>query len=259
MHIGSSLPITATCIVVLLDIDLYLSVHASTYEMPEPAVQFGHLIRASHFNFDKAYIPLNHGSFGAFPKAVRDHQRELQSLSDAKPDTFIRHALPELIENSRVAVAPLLGVPVGEVVFVPNATTAINTVLRSLVYEKGDVVVYFNTIYHAEWNTLKYVCEVTPLESICIGLDYPLEDSEVLGKFTKMIEHVRRGGRRVRVAMFDTVTTFPGVRMPWEDLVVACKQAGILSLVDGAHGIGHIDMAKVGQIGPDFLTSNCYK
>jgi hercynylcysteine S-oxide lyase len=59
--------------------------------------------------------------------------------------------------------------------------------------------------------------------------------------------------------MFDTVLTFPGVRMPWETLVRACKDLAVLSLIDGAHGIGHIDLKRLGNVGPDFFTSNCYK
>jgi selenocysteine lyase/cysteine desulfurase len=49
---------------------------------------------------------------------------------------------------------------------------------------------------------------------------------------------VRGEGGRVRLAMFDTVLTFPGVRLPWERLVELCREMGVLSLIDGAHGIG---------------------
>jgi selenocysteine lyase/cysteine desulfurase len=47
--------------------------------------------------------------------------------------------------------------------------------------------------------------------------------------------------------------------MPWEALVKACKDLEILSLIDGAHRIGHIDLAHLGSVGPDFFTSNCCK
>jgi selenocysteine lyase/cysteine desulfurase len=49
---------------------------------------------------------------------------------------------------------------------------------------------------------------------------------------------LRKEGKRVRLVMFDTVLTFPGVRMPWERLVEVCREMGVLSLIDGAHGIG---------------------
>jgi selenocysteine lyase/cysteine desulfurase len=47
--------------------------------------------------------------------------------------------------------------------------------------------------------------------------------------------------------------------MPWETLVQACKEMNILSLIDGAHGIGHIDLSHLGEVDPDFFVSNCHK
>ena len=86
-----------------------------------------------------------------------------------------------------------------------------------------------------------------------------MEDVEVVQKFIERARDVYRSGRKVKVAMFDTVLTFLGVRMPWEALVKACETWGILSLIDGAHGLGHIDLSYLGEVGPDFFTSNCYK
>jgi hercynylcysteine S-oxide lyase len=222
-------------------------------------VPFGRPMRDMHFNFDTAYTPLNHGSYGAFPNVIRERQREIQTLADSKPDTFIRYDLPQLLDKSRAAVAPLLGVPTDEVVFVPNATTAVNTVLRNLLYDPGEVILYFSTIYGACQKTIQYVCETTAAESHCIELQYPLEDDEILHKFRDAVAKIVESGKQVKIAMFDTVLTFPGVRMPWEALVQACKELKVMSLIDGAHGIGHIDLTKMGQVGPDFFTSNCYK
>jgi hercynylcysteine S-oxide lyase len=227
--------------------------------MAEPAIPFGREMREKHFSFDPAYTPLNHGSYGTFPNIIRDYMRELQDLAAAQPDTFIRYNLPELLIKSREAIAPLLGVAADEVVFVPNATTGVNTVLRNLVYGRGDVILHFSTIYGACEKTISSICETSLAESVCIELQYPIEDEAVVRKFYDMVETVKRGGRTVKVAMFDTVLTFPGVRMPWEALVTACKDLAVLSLVDGAHGVGHIDLTNLGKVGPDFFTSNCYK
>ena len=59
--------------------------------------------------------------------------------------------------------------------------------------------------------------------------------------------------------MFDTVLAFPGVRFPLKRLVETCKDLGVKSFIDGAHGIGHIDLTHMGTIGPDFLITNCHK
>jgi hercynylcysteine S-oxide lyase len=220
---------------------------------------FGKRMREDHFLFSPAYTPLNHGSFGAYPRPVQDRQNEFKKLEHERPDVFIVSDLPKLIDKSRAAVAPLLGVPVDEVVFVPNATTAVNTVLRNLKFEEGDVIVHFSTIYSACEKTISSIGEMTPIVGVNVPLEYPIEDDEIVTRFMEMVVKVRAEGRKVKVAMFDTVLTFPGARMPWEKLVWACKELGVLSLIDGAHGVGHIDLKHLGKVGPDFFVSNCHK
>jgi selenocysteine lyase/cysteine desulfurase len=220
---------------------------------------FGRPTREAHFKFSPSYTPLNHGSFGAYPTLIQLEQDKFTNAAAERPDTFIMYDLPRLIDQSREAVAPLLGVPVDEVVFVPNATTGVNTVLRNLKYEKNDVVVHFSTIYGACEKTLSSISELTPLRCENILLEYPIEDEEIVRRFKDMVQKVRAKGENIKLAMFDTVLTFPGVRMPWEALVKACTDLGVLSLIDGAHGIGHIDLTHLGKVGPDFFVSNCHK
>ncbi|KAI1768558.1 PLP-dependent transferase [Hypoxylon sp. FL1150] len=225
-----------------------------------PAITpFGREMRQAHFNFAPSYTPLNHGSFGAFPSCVRDYQRKLQRETEAKPDTFIRFTYPRLLLEAREAVAPLLGADTDEVVFVPNALTAVNTVLRNLTYRDGDVILYFSTIYDACRKTIESLEETTRVCGYCIDLVYPIEDDEILEKFRGAILEIQRQGGLVKLAMFDTILTFPGVGFPWEPLVSVCKEYGIYSCIDGAHGIGHIDLHHLAQVGPDFFISNCYK
>jgi selenocysteine lyase/cysteine desulfurase len=222
---------------------------------------FGHQMRTTHFSFSPTYTPLNHGSFGTQPKPVTTYQSSLQSLALARPDTFIVFDLPTLIDSSRAAIAPLLGAHVDEVVLIPNATTGVNTVLRNLKWEKNDVVVCFSTIYGACEKTLSSVSEHSFMEREVIELRYPVEDEEIVKKLKDRVEEVRGKGKRVRLVMFDTVLTFPGARMPWEELVRTCRELGVLSLIDGAHGVGHIDLRHLGSegVGPDFFVSNCHK
>jgi hercynylcysteine S-oxide lyase len=53
------------------------------------------------------------------------------------------------LDESRAAVAKLIDAPAETVVFVPNATTGVNTVLRNLQWNEDgkDEILYFNTIY----------------------------------------------------------------------------------------------------------------
>lgn len=131
--------------------------------------------------------------------------------------------------------------------------------LRNLHWEKNDVVICFSTIYSACDKSLASVSEHTLLEKEVIELQYPIEDAEIIRRLKERVKSVRGKGKNVRLAMFDTVITFPGARMPWEELVETCKEMEVLSLIDGAHGVGHIDLRHLGSVSPDFFVSNCHK
>lgn len=195
-------------------------------------------MRSKHFQFAPTYKPLNHGSFGTHPTPVREAHYSLQTTAIQRPDTFISFTTYPLLAKSRAHIAPLLGVHQDEVVFVPNATTGVNTVLRNIKFEPDDVVVTFSTVYPACEKTIASVGDVLPVKCEKVDLVYPIEDEEILEAFKEKVKSLRADGKRVRLAMFDTVSTFPGARFPWEQMVEICRELDILSLIDGAHAIG---------------------
>jgi len=62
-----------------------------------PPVSFGRPMRDTHFLLHSHYNPLNHGSFGTYPKFVRERLRECQDLSEARPDAFQRTDIPKCL------------------------------------------------------------------------------------------------------------------------------------------------------------------
>jgi selenocysteine lyase/cysteine desulfurase len=224
---------------------------------PSSLITFGRPMRQAHWLFEPFNTNLNHGSFGAFPRPVRDALRHYQDLMEANPDAFLRYDLPRLVDISRAAIASYVHVPLNELVIIPNATTGVNTVLRNLKYEQGDRILYFSTLYGACEKTLEHLVEMYPgLDSVRVELRYPLSDDALIAQFRAAVEGEKGG--RVKVAVFDTVTSLPGVRMPFERLVEECRNCGVLSLVDGAHGIGHLPL-DLGRLDADFFVSNCHK
>lgn len=215
-------------------------------------------MRDEHFLFAPTYTPLNHGSFGTYPRSVQTRLREVQALSEERPDTFVRYQYPDMLDKSRAAIADFLGVPNDEVVLVQNATTAINIVLRSLRFAKGDVILHLSTVYGAVEKTVKYLEETTEVESIRVPVEYPIDDVILLERFHAAIKAAKAIGKNVKIASFDTISSLPGVRVPYERLVEICKTEDVLSMIDGAHGVGHIELNLAG-LQPDFFTSNLHK
>jgi selenocysteine lyase/cysteine desulfurase len=159
---------------------------------------------------------------------------------------------------SKTDFPQLLNAPLESVVFVPNATTGINIVLRNLTFQPGDHILYFATIYGACEKTVSYITETTPAEAVKIAYTYPVEDDWLVNEFKAKVKEVESKGGKVKIAIFDTVVSMPGVRVPFERLTAACKEAGVLSCIDGAHGVGHVKL-DLGALDPDFFVSNCHK
>ncbi|KAL2872825.1 putative aminotransferase family protein (LolT) [Aspergillus lucknowensis] len=226
---------------------------------------FGHPMK-KHFLIDPNYRNLNHGSFGAFPYQVQNTQRSVQDALERQPDVFFRYTQPKLVDASRAALASLLNAPVTNCVLVKNATTAVNTVLHNLIFTNtlspGDAVIYFDYVYGGIARTLYALREAHPgIQIRRVKYTFPLADGgerELVRRFSETVEEVRRSGLRPRLAIFETIVSNPGMRMPFEELIGECRELGVLSLVDGAHGVGQLKL-DLGRLDPDFFTSNCHK
>jgi selenocysteine lyase/cysteine desulfurase len=184
--------------------------------------------------------------------------RHYQDLAEGRPDRFIRYDYPKLLDSSRKLLANHFDAPIDDIVFVPNATIGINTVLRNLSYSLGEKILYFSTIYGACEKTIEYVSETTAATSIRLELQYPLSDEDVLATFRAGLLRAQQDGGKVKIAIFDVISSLPGVRVPFVELNDICHENGVLSLIDGAHAPGQVpvDLAK---LRPDFFIGNCHK
>lgn len=238
---------------------LFHFVQASTHtsNMGSNRVPFGKPMR-SLFPFDPAFTQINHGAYGTCPNSITNLAHKFQSDLNARPDPYLRYEYPRLLAKSRQATADLLHADVDDVVFVPNATTAYNTILRSLVWNDGDVILYYDVVYGTLHKTIKYLEETTALRGQRIDLRFPCPDADVVDALERAIAAVRAAGRTPRIAVFDTVASMPGLRLPFPALIGVCKRAGVLSLVDGAHGIGLLPL-DLAALDADFFLSNLHK
>lgn len=181
-----------------------------------------------------------------------------QDDCEQAPDYFLRYKLPSYMDESREAIAKYINAPVEAVVFVPNATTGVNVVLRNLVFTPGDVIVYCSTIYGACHKTVEYIVETTPAEAHQVELTYPVSDDHVVNAYEEAFKKIKAQGKNPKIAIYDTLVSNPGIRMPFERLTKLCHANGVLSLLDGAHSVGQLPL-NLSKLDPDFFVSNCHK
>lgn len=202
------------------------------------------------------------GSFGAIPNYILERLRHYQTEAESAPDRFIFYDQKELLDETRAAVAEVINAPVETVVMVGNATEGVNTVLRNLVWDKDgkDVILSFSTIYEACGKAADYLVDYHEgnVDHRAIPLRYPLEDEDIVQAFCDTVKQIEAEGKRAKVCIFDVVSSRPGVVFPWQEMVKTCKDLGVISLVDGAQGIGMVHL-DVSAADPDYFVSNCHK
>ncbi|GLA69689.1 hypothetical protein AtubIFM55763_010206 [Aspergillus tubingensis] len=200
------------------------------------------------------------GSFGTYPLTIQSALRTHQTTAESHPDLFIRRLCPSQTQHSLNLLSTLLNAPATSLAFVKNATTGVNTILHNIPFTSDDVIIYFDTIYGAIEYGLLALQERTGVKLRKVEYTLPISHDEIVRRFRDVVEQVRSedGGLKVKAAVFDMVVSVPAVRFPFEALVKECKELGVLSVVDGAHGVGMLDV-DLGSLGVDFWTSNLHK
>ena len=206
-----------------------------------------------HWSLDPSVVFLNHGSFGACPIPVLQHQSALRARMERQPVQFFVRDLEALLDEAREALGRFIGAPAGDLAWVPNATTAVNGVLRSLSLRPGDELLTTDHEYNACRNVLEFVAERSGAKVVVASVPFPLVYPG------QVIEAVlSRVTARTRIALLDHVTSQTGLVLPIEQLVLELASRGIETLVDGAHAPGMLDLDVAG-IGAGWYTGNCHK
>ncbi|KAI1299033.1 aminotransferase family protein-like protein [Xylaria venustula] len=224
-----------------------------------PKVPFGRAMRDAHFGFGADYTPINHGSYGTYPLSVRDAHTALRAEVEAAPDRFIVLDWPSRLRESRALLSQFLNCETEELVLVPNATTGSDTVLKNLKWERGDVVLVYEAVYEAVAAGLAWLVDTFGIRVEVVPLRLPMGDAEIVEAMVGAARRIRKSaGERLRLAIVDTVVSMPGLRIPFEALVPALQAEGALVFVDGAHGIGHVDI-DLSTLKPDFFVTSLNK
>jgi isopenicillin-N epimerase len=196
---------------------------------------------------------LNHGSFGSCPRPVLEFQNTIRNRLERQPVYFFVRELEGMLDQARESLADFVGAEVEDLVFVANATSGVNTVLRSLQFAPGDELLVTDQEYNACRNALEYVAGRAQAQVVVARLPFPLESTDqvvqaVLGAVTP----------RTRLVLLDHVTSQTGLILPIQRIAEGLRERGVDLLVDGAHAPGMIPL-HLSELGATYYTGNCHK
>ncbi len=204
------------------------------------------------FLLDPSVRFLNHGSFGACPAEVFAELQHWQREMERNPVAFLGRRSGELLARARAELGAALRADAEDLAWMPNATTGVNTVARSLRLQPGDEVLGTDHEYGACVATWQHLCARAGAHYREVALPLPFDPAEavpcVLAALTP----------RTRVLFISHITSTTALLLPVAELCAAARERGITTVVDGAHAPGQIAL-DLQAVGADFYTGNCHK
>lgn len=172
---------------------------------------------------------------------------------ESNPVRFLARHREELLDAARHELADFLGAAPADLVFVTNATAAVNAVVRSLSFQPGDEILTTSLDYNACRNVLREISATTGAQIVVAEIPFPLEsaDQAVAAILAAVTD-------RTRLAMIDHVTSNTALVLPVEEIVGRLAARGVETLVDGAHAPGMLPL-ELGKLGAAYYTGNLHK
>jgi isopenicillin-N epimerase len=210
---------------------------------------------------DPAVTYLNHGTVGATPRRVLEHQRALVDEIERNPARFMIRELADVeADGSRsrmreaiAQVAPFVGAAPEHLVFVDNISEGANAVLRSFPFRAGDEIAVTSLGYGGVTRAAGFVARSSGATLRTIELPRPGAAPH------EFVEAIERGlTAATRLLVVDHITADTALVLPIADIAAAAHARGVLVLADGAHVPGNVAL-DIDSLGVDWYTANLHK
>ncbi len=202
---------------------------------------------------DPAVTFLNHGSFGSCPRPVLLAQQGWRDRMEADPIDFFVRQFEGHLDAARAEVAAFVGAVPRHLAFVPNATTAVSAVLRSLRFEPGDELLANDHEYASSVYALRNVVQRSGARLVIVPIPFPIREPGQV--FDAILAGVTS---RTKLAVISHVTSGTALVFPVAELVRELARRGVATLVDGAHAPGMLPL-NLDDLGADYYTGNGHK
>ncbi len=207
---------------------------------------------AIHWGLDPGIAYLNHGSFGACPLPVLKTQEALRRRLETEPVRFLDREHERRLDEALDSLGLFLGAEAKDLAFLHNATTGVNTVLRSLRFKAGEEILTTDMEYNACRNALEFAA-ADGAKVVAAKVPFPVDSPKTAAE--AILDRVTQ---RTRLALLSHIASPTALVLPIEELVRELQGRGIDVLVDGAHAPGQLPLA-LDRLGAAYYTGNCHK
>jgi len=205
------------------------------------------------FMIDSDITYLNHGSYGACPKPIFETLIKIQKQLELEPVKHLAYDLYPLLEKSRKSLSKYIGCEKDDVIFTPNPSTALNTVIKSLKLNKDDEILTTNHEYGALDKTWHFICKKTGAKYINQPILLPLNSKEsFLEQFSKGLT------KKTKIIFISHITSPTAIIFPVKEICELAKDKNITCIIDGAHAPAYIKL-NINDLDPDVYVGACHK
>lgn len=206
-----------------------------------------------YFLLDSEITYLNHGSYGSCPRPVFEDYQNWQRKLETQPVDFFTKELYEHLYNSRCSISSFVGCDQDDILFFPNPTTAISNIIHSLELGQGDEILMTDHEYGALVRAWNVIGQKTGAKIIKQKITIPVTSKDYF------IDQFWRGVTdKTKVIFISHITSATALIFPIKEIIQRAMSRGILTIVDGAHVPGHIDI-NINDLGCDFYTGALHK
>jgi isopenicillin-N epimerase len=197
---------------------------------------------------------LNHGSFGPSPRTVRQARLHWSNELERNPVEFFFRRLDSLFEETAVALGRFVGCRPDNLVFVPNATLAMNIVAQNTHLAAGDEVLLNGHEYGAVIRIWGTHCRQAGARTVLARLP-----ENVNASTSDYVEAIfSRVTPRTRLIVVSQVTSPTALILPVAEICQRARQLGIPVCVDGPHAVAMLPL-ELDKLGCEFYCASLHK
>lgn len=211
-------------------------------------------IRAK-FDLDPRIIYMNTGTEGSMPRPVQN-----KLFADLKQ--FAKSPTYSVLDDeefgsaqhlNRARVADFMGATEDEIILANNTTMGMNVVLQGLDFVEGDEIITTRHDHLGGTSPMHILRDRNNITVTELLLPTPVTDKQ---EIVDIFEAAINGNTKMLCFCHINYTT--GLRMPVKELCGLARDYGLMTLIDGAHSLGMVDI-DLHDMGCDFYACAGHK